>query len=99
MKALFYLSVIALSAVFFTLGLFNQVMVKFDYGFGSQEVPLIAIMLGFFFFGALITLFVFGIKVMFWKSKAQALEKQLAREYKIQDKEQVKKSFDKDRKA
>ena len=74
MKALFYIAVIALSAVFFTLGLFNQVKVHFDYGFGAQDVPLIAIMLGFFLFGALITLFVFGIKVMFWKSKALALE-------------------------
>ena len=53
-------------------------------------------MLASFIVGALLMLFVFGIKVWYWRAKAQNIEKQLAGEIRRRDNDEIRKNFESD---
>lgn len=94
-----YLSVLVLAVLFFVFGLFNKAQVQFDYILGSTQLPLVFVMLICFVCGALLTQIVFGLKFLYWKNRAVALEKMLAHEYKAQDKAQVRAEFEQSHQA
>lgn len=94
-----YCFVPVLALVFFGIGLFNREKVHLDYIIGATDQPLVFVMLGSFVFGALLTLFVFGIRMWFWKSRSRALEKQLEAEHQEQDKAKVRQDFEAVRQA
>lgn len=94
-----YFCVLILAIVFFIIGLFNRVSVEVDYVFGQTSQPLVFVMLGCFVFGALLTLFVFGIRMWYWKSRSRVLEKQLEIEHHEATKAQVQKEFEETRQA
>ena len=97
--ALFYLAVLILCALFFVIGLFNHETVEFNYIIDKQTLPLIVVMLASFIFGALLTLFVFGIKVWYWKARAQNLEKEILSERRNRENAAARLDFEQDKKA
>ncbi|MBP3194810.1 MAG: LapA family protein [Cardiobacteriaceae bacterium] len=97
--ALFYLAVLVLCALFFVLGLLNRETVEFDFVLGKETLPLIFVMLISFIFGAFLTLFVFGIKVWYWKGRAQSLEKEIANDRRNRENAAARRDFEQDKKA
>lgn len=94
-----YIVVIVLGILFAVLGLFNSTEVNFDYVVAQKEIPLIFVMLISFVFGALLTLLVFGIKSLYWRSRALALEKQLVAEYDKLEEAELRREFENSRKV
>lgn len=94
-----YVCVLVLAVVFFVIGLFNRANVDVDYIVGQTSQPLVFVMLACFVFGALLTLFVFGIRMWYWKSRSKAFEKQLELEHREAAQAQVRKDFEEVRQA
>lgn len=94
-----YIVVAILGVIFTVMGMFNSEQVGFDYILGKTTLPLIAVMMLSFLFGALLTMSVFGVKAMYWKSRARTFEAQLAYEYDKMDKAQIQAEFEKSRQA
>lgn len=94
MKWINYLFVIVLGVWFALMGLFNSVSVPFHYVFGQGEWPLVLVILLCFVAGALFSLLVFGFRVLFWRSRAHALERQLEREHRAADEAAVQAQFE-----
>lgn len=81
MRVINWILLIVLVVWFALLGIFNSAKVQFDYVFASGEWPLVAVMTVCFLFGALLTLLLFGVKSLYWKAQARALQKQLIDEH------------------
>ncbi|MBV7434245.1 LapA family protein [Cardiobacteriaceae bacterium TAE3-ERU3] len=94
MKLLGYIIVIALGIVFALMGLFNSNDVAFNYLFGERDLPLVVVMVLSFLCGALFTLLVFGVKVLFWRGRAKKLQAQLDREHREAHHEAVKSQYE-----
>lgn len=86
---------LAILGIWFALmGLFNSTPVMFHYALGERELPLVVVMLICFIFGALLTLLVFGVKSLYWKSRSKSLERQLDREHRAADDATIKAEFE-----
>ena len=94
MKWINYLFVIVIGVWFALMGLLNSAAVPFNYAFGKADVPLVLIMLSSFVVGALFSLFIFGLSAWFWRSRANALGRQLDREHREADEAAVKARFE-----
>lgn len=94
MKWINYLFVIVIGVWFALMGLLNSAPVTFNYALGKADVPLVLIMLGSFVIGALFALFIFGLSAFFWKSRANALGRQLEQEHRRADQAAVKARFE-----
>lgn len=94
MKLLGYIIVIVLGIIFALMGLFNSNDVVFNYLLGERDLPLVVVMVLSFLCGALFTLFVFGVKTLFWRSRAKKLQSQLDREHREAHHEAVKSQYE-----
>lgn len=94
MKLINYLCVAILGVWFALMGLFNSVSVPFHYVLGKAEWPLVLVMLLCFVAGALFSLMIFGFRVLFWRGRAHAFERQLDREHREADEAQVQARFE-----
>ena len=99
MKYLNYLIVIILCIAFAVIGLFNNGAVTLNYILGTQTLPLVAVMLICFLFGALLMLVLFGTKAFFWRQRARTLEHLMARERKEAEKAAIQAEFHADQKT
>lgn len=94
MKWINYLLVIIIGIWFALMGILNSAAVPFHYAFGKADVPLVLVMLGSFVLGALFALLIFGLSALFWKSRANALGRQLEVEHREADEAAVKARFE-----
>lgn len=94
MRWINYLCVIVLGAWFALMGLFNSASVPFHFVIGKAEWPLVLVMMLCFVAGALFCLSIFGFRVLFWRSRANALERQLDREHRAADEALVQARFE-----
>lgn len=99
MKWINLLLTLSLGIVFAVLAIFNDQAVNFDYLLGKHEVPLIVVLVVGFLFGALLTLLIFGVQAMYWKSRAMALHEQLQREHQDADHAEIEAQFRADQQA
>ena len=99
MKYLNYLIVIILCIAFAVMGLFNNGAVTLNYILGTQTLPLVAVMLICFLFGALLMLVLFGTTAFFWRQRARTLEHLMARERKEAEKAAIQAEFHADQKT
>ncbi len=96
MKWLSLIFVALLGLVFTVLGMHNSGPVEVDYLFGKSQLALISVMVLSFICGALLTLFVFGVKSVFWRCRARRLGKQLKAEHSAQSEAQIRAEFQAD---
>ncbi len=88
-------ALLAILGIWFALiGWFNSSQIEVNYVLGTAKWPLVAVMLICFLFGALLTLFVFGIKSLYWKTIATSLEKQLVDEHREAEEATIKAEFE-----
>ena len=99
MKWLGYLITVILCAAFAAIGLLNSGSVTVNYILGSAPLPLVAVMLLSFLFGALMILFLFGFKALYWKLHAKSLQRRLAEDHAAAEKAAIKAQFHADQNA
>lgn len=99
MKWLGYLITVILCFAFAAIGLLNGGNVTVNYIVGSIKLPLIAVMLLSFLFGALMILILFGFKAFYWKQRAKSLQGRLEEDHAAAEKAAIKAQFHADQNA
>ncbi|WP_298048668.1 LapA family protein [uncultured Cardiobacterium sp.] len=99
MKWLGYLITIILCVAFAAIGLLNSGKVPVNYIVGSIDLPLVAVMLLSFLFGALMILVLFGFKAFYWKQRAKSLLYRLEQDHAAAEKAAIQAQFHADQKA